>query len=203
MQVEDLTGKRFGRLVVIGEVPFEKRSCRCREMICKCDCGKVINVRISNLRSGNTRSCGCYSKEVSNTIHKALPGEVFGKLTVLHEANRNSKSRRRVTCKCECGNVIDVNVCDLLSGMTRSCGCFRREKAKELYTEDLTGKTFYELTAIRKVESKPGERVKWLFRCSCGKEIVAFPINVKRGFTKTCGHARKSVAESKICDYLD
>lgn len=54
----DLTGKRFGMLVVIGTV--DKTSKR-REpyWLCRCDCGKERIVRGSNLRSGNTKSCGC------------------------------------------------------------------------------------------------------------------------------------------------
>lgn len=59
----DLTGQRFGRLVVIrksgertnaGEVLWE----------CKCDCGEFSVVKSGNLRSGSTKSCGCLRKEV-------------------------------------------------------------------------------------------------------------------------------------------
>ena len=57
-------------------------------------------------------------------------GDIFGKLTVLAEAesiisNQNKKITRKV-CKCECGNVITVRRKDLVSGNTTSCGCSRR-----------------------------------------------------------------------------
>ena len=59
----DLTGQRFGRLVVVSE-SAERRSSKVM-WECKCDCGNVKNVRGKSLRSGNTKSCGCLSKEKS------------------------------------------------------------------------------------------------------------------------------------------
>lgn len=63
----DLTGARFGRLVVIGlydRVRYAKRvSIRWK---CKCDCGAEIVVQGHNLRSGNTKSCGCIRKEMAS-----------------------------------------------------------------------------------------------------------------------------------------
>ena len=52
----DITGKRFGLLTA------EKFSCRkglAACWLCKCDCGNTIEVLLNNLRSGNTKSCGC------------------------------------------------------------------------------------------------------------------------------------------------
>ena len=34
-------------------------------MLCKCECGEEIQVRTSNLKSGNTKSCGCLHSETS------------------------------------------------------------------------------------------------------------------------------------------
>lgn len=31
--------------------------------ICKCDCGKLKNIRAENLLDGTTKSCGCFSRE--------------------------------------------------------------------------------------------------------------------------------------------
>lgn len=57
----DLTGHRFGRLVavkLIGKV--DKKS---YAWACICDCGNQVVVRVGNLRSGNSESCGCVLKE--------------------------------------------------------------------------------------------------------------------------------------------
>ena len=56
----DLTGQRFGRLVVIGRSE-EKRS----YWNCRCDCGNEKDVRSDHLKSGSISSCGCYNSELS------------------------------------------------------------------------------------------------------------------------------------------
>lgn len=53
----DLTGQRFGRLVAIE--PTEKRKGSSVVWRCRCDCGNSCDVSSYLLRSGNTRSCGC------------------------------------------------------------------------------------------------------------------------------------------------
>jgi hypothetical protein len=56
-------GDRFGRLTVIRETEAERKPdlspAIIRRVDVQCDCGKTRNVRLRNLRSGQTRSCGC------------------------------------------------------------------------------------------------------------------------------------------------
>lgn len=58
-RIIDLTGKRFEMLTVIKRV--ENRG---KEVfwLCQCDCGNTKEVNGSKLKSGNTKSCGCYRK---------------------------------------------------------------------------------------------------------------------------------------------
>lgn len=60
----DLTGQRFGRLVVMSEA---RRPAHVRNgeiwWSCTCDCGRALTVRGSSLRFGNGRSCGCLARE--------------------------------------------------------------------------------------------------------------------------------------------
>lgn len=60
----DITGQRFGRLVVIS-ITEEKEKHRGRKWLCKCDCGNMKVVSGSALRSGDTQSCGCLKTEAS------------------------------------------------------------------------------------------------------------------------------------------
>lgn len=53
----DLSGQRFGRLVVLRPVGLNRRGQRL--WLCRCDCGSRHKSNTSDLRSGNTRSCGC------------------------------------------------------------------------------------------------------------------------------------------------
>lgn len=68
----DLTGKRYGRLVVVG---FDRLQNHKTYWKCACDCGLVVVATGNNLRSGNTSSCGCLRRETAkaqgkkNTLH--------------------------------------------------------------------------------------------------------------------------------------
>lgn len=57
---QDLTGKRFGRLVA---TKYLGNSC----WECQCDCGKITNVGIGDLKNSHTRSCGCLFLETIRT----------------------------------------------------------------------------------------------------------------------------------------
>lgn len=57
----DLTGQRFGRLLVICEYGRDKH--RSVLWLCKCSCGNEVTVNGDYLRNGHTTSCGCYMKE--------------------------------------------------------------------------------------------------------------------------------------------
>lgn len=54
--INDITGQTFGKLTAIEICGKQNRAA---VWLCRCDCGKVVKVRLGNLRSGNTRSCGC------------------------------------------------------------------------------------------------------------------------------------------------
>ena len=54
----DLTGRRFGRLVVRTYVGGRKWSC-------VCDCGANHDARSSHLRKGRIKSCGCLARELT------------------------------------------------------------------------------------------------------------------------------------------
>lgn len=61
-KVIDLTGKRFGRLTVIK--PHRTKGGRCG-WLCKCDCGRETVATTSDLKDGNTSSCGCLRSEIT------------------------------------------------------------------------------------------------------------------------------------------
>ena len=141
----DLSGQRFGRLVV-----------RCRtqntnngkvQFICDCDCGNETIAESYRLRHGEKLSCGCLNSGVyiENGFNRSrrvdynkprkhdLIGKRFGKLTVISQDQdrQNYRSRGiRWKCICDCGNETVVRSDLLLSGETKSCGCLIVELIK-------------------------------------------------------------------------
>ena len=79
-----LDGKKFGRLTVIERLPNSKTD---RTMWrCLCDCGRIVDIVGSNLRSGNTSSCGCLHKEKlaeKNKKTKTKHGETRSRLHII------------------------------------------------------------------------------------------------------------------------
>jgi len=57
MRLIDLTGKRFGRLVVLGRAANRYGKTPCWS--CLCDCGGSIVTAGMSLKRGATKSCGC------------------------------------------------------------------------------------------------------------------------------------------------
>ena len=62
----DLSGQRFGRLVVIskaGKHPDGRII-----WLCRCDCGAETKTAAAQLRKGKTRSCGCLRAEIVKVV---------------------------------------------------------------------------------------------------------------------------------------
>lgn len=62
--LQDLTDRTFGRLLVLRRAA-QNDSRGQPKWVCKCECGNVIEVLGENLRTGNTKSCGCLQKELA------------------------------------------------------------------------------------------------------------------------------------------
>jgi hypothetical protein len=180
----DLTGQVFGRLTVLEDAG--RRNGRVLWK-CLCDCGNIVDVLAESLRGGHTKSCGCYSKELtSQRNYVNLAEQIFGRLTVLEEAGRDKHGNTIWKCLCECGNMIEVVTGHLQDGHSQSCGCFRREQTSKRHYKNLTGKVFGRLTVLEDVGRKHG-RVSWRCLCECGHVVDVISSCLQNGNTKSCG----------------
>ncbi len=65
-----MVGERFGRLVVVGIEGSDKSGHRI--FACECDCGGAKSILGTNLKRGQSKSCGCIQRELKvqrNTTH--------------------------------------------------------------------------------------------------------------------------------------
>lgn len=118
-------GSRYGSLLVIGPETKKGRACA---ITCKCDCGVLTVVTLSNLNIGAVQSCGCSHIKPE---HKNLQGKTFGRLTVIDDAVVRRGTTRAVKCRCECGNTVFSHIKDMVDGRLLSCGCLSRMKKPE------------------------------------------------------------------------
>ena len=175
----DLTGQKFGRLTVI-ERDMSVPTCKGPYWICKCDCGNTVTVKAYSLRSGITKSCGCYNREVaSRTAGKDLTGQKFGRLTVMYDTGQKHLHCRVWHCKCECGKEVDVPTNSLTTGGTRSCGC--------LFHKELAGRRFGRLVVLHKTDKRYESNVVWHCKCDCGNEVDVPSTRLLQGTTRSCG----------------
>ncbi len=62
----DLTGQRYGRLLILGEAKRTQtpNGIWHRRWTCQCDCSKIVAVDMGAIRAGNILSCGCLNREL-------------------------------------------------------------------------------------------------------------------------------------------
>lgn len=115
---------------------------------CKClRCGKTTKSRLYQLVTGTKKSCGCFrsdkAREVITKRHETKQalriGKRYGRLTITKENKKIGGKDTIYECICDCGNIHLVRYKNLMSGQTRSCGCYRseiRKKAMEKYWDN-------------------------------------------------------------------
>ena len=65
--MSDLSGQKFSRLTVLRLVSRKNGN---PFWLCRCICGNIRIVKANNLKTGNTKSCGCLRSEMlSHGLH--------------------------------------------------------------------------------------------------------------------------------------
>ena len=61
----DMIGQKFGRLTVVSRGPNSEGKSKATRWNCQCVCGKTVLCFGSNLKRGNSTSCGCFANEIA------------------------------------------------------------------------------------------------------------------------------------------
>lgn len=187
----DLTGKRFGSLVVVSRAPSSNN--RKTRWLCQCDCGNTYVATSEALRAGRKNDCGCKTNYGVNSHLIDLTGQRFGKLTVISKEPARADEKTRWLCKCDCGNTRVITSGDLRTGRRKSCGCAK--------IKDIAGKRFGRLTAIRRTDRfvVHGERkiYLWECKCDCGELVYMTPGKLHENVDSAC---KKCRAETRIAE---
>lgn len=137
---KDITGKIFGELIAIKFVDVVNTNAR---WLFQCTCGNQQIININAVTSGRKqKTCG-------NNIHKIkdITGEKFGRLTALFLVERKG-DKTLWLFKCDCGIEKIIDRHNVVGGYTVSCGCYNKERAKEIgrlnKTHGLSQTRFYE-----------------------------------------------------------
>lgn len=73
-RIDNLIGHKYGRLLVVAQADDKIQSDGKHRIMwkCICDCGNTKIVGGSDLKSGNTTSCGCFKKELFSKRYKGV-----------------------------------------------------------------------------------------------------------------------------------
>ena len=122
--IYDLTGQRFGRLLVLerAENHIQKNGSMKVQYRCLCDCGNECIVQSTHLRSYHTTSCGCLQREnTGKSKLKDITGKRYGRLVAKERVYVDNQPYWK--CICDCGKERLATVRDLNAGKVTSCGC--------------------------------------------------------------------------------
>lgn len=190
-KIIDLTGQRFGRLLVIKLEKIDKRYGA--YWLCKCDCGNSSIVLAASLKSGATKSCKCYQYESKRNKFIDLAGQRFGNLIVIKKVEKPHDARDGFSywlCKCDCGNEKVISRSSLIGGHTISCGCYRNNYR----LKNLEGQKFGRLLVIKRAEKNKIGAARWLCGCECGTEKIVSQNALLSKVTVSCGCYQKECA---------
>ena len=193
---EDLSGRRYGNLVVVQQVDSKKydNGRTVAMFLCRCDCGVEKIISATRLRTGNVISCGCMSPKPLRSCHvEDLTGRKYGRWTVLHRADSYVEpSGRKATmwhCRCDCGVERDIRAGTLKNGSSRSCGCLKQEITS--VARNLVGQKFGRWTVLELgvpyISPYGREFRTWLCRCDCGTMRVVSELALLSGKSISCG----------------
>jgi hypothetical protein len=101
---------------------LERINGRNARYLCRCSCGELRIILWSSLKSGDSTSCGCKTRQ---QINQRLVGKTFGGITVLANVGRYKGKQSIWLCRCHCGKEFTHRY----PSKTKSCGCTRYNSA--------------------------------------------------------------------------
>lgn len=185
LDIEDLTGRRFGRLTVL-------RAAQPHFYQCRCDCGNIVTLRDTLLISGFLHSCGCAR---GDNRKKDITGMRSGKIVAVEPTQERRFGAVLWRCRCDCGEELLTEGHKIISGAVKSCGCTRRSAPL-----DLTNQRFGRLTALERLDKKRRNSYIWRCRCDCGNETEVSAEILRSGGTKSCGCIRQAASKHRAVD---
>lgn len=159
-EFKDISGQRFGRLLVIEKT--NERSGSNIKWRCQCDCGNIIITSGHNLRKGLSKSCGCWKDELSSERARLKEGNSNLNILFLRYKNNAKEYNREFSLTKE-------EFISITSSRCHYCNCipYRSTFAKGTYKE-------YICNGIDRIDNTKGytieNSVPCCWRCNNAKK---------------------------------
>lgn len=92
-KINIIPGDKYGRLTIVREISLARTE---RHFECLCICGKTGLYRLSSLRNGHVKSCGCLRKDTNiknNSTHCSCKTRLYSIWSKMKDRCYNKKSR--------------------------------------------------------------------------------------------------------------
>lgn len=175
-----------------------------KQYYCSCDnCKKdlgILSIIDIVLTNGKCPFCQCIlNKNASQNNIKYL-GLNHNRITTLVSYKRSNDHKNRFLYYiCLCGKVQIGQSRDIISEITKSCGCANRENTSIQRKKDFTGQRFGRLTVLREAGKDNFGQILWECECSCKDKnrIIVPGYRLFWGHTKSCGCLQKESSKSR------
>lgn len=164
-----------------------------RKRLYRCTCGQEKWFYEYNVKSGASKSCGCYHKKMIQKKNRInLSGKRYGLLTV-QEKYRSKKGNTIWLCKCKCGTDRWVHYGALIEGRSKSCGmCEHRLKPPKTNQKGRLKGRLLVTGKWRRTKEPP--TIEWECECKCGKKGIWLSTGRLNGNVQSCGCLTKESA---------
>lgn len=155
----------------------------------ECKCGQVWEIRTDKIASGRPcQTCAWRegARKRSGPRWPFSPGDRFGRLVVADIPPVRKGRGWAYQARCDCGEIWVGEASNLTSGNTKSCGCAKRERTREM---GKAGRVKIEVGTRfeRLVVTKELEVGGYLCQCDCGEQRAFRGSDLVKGLRQSCG----------------
>ena len=207
------TNKTFGELTVLTQYTVRNpNNHKIKKYYnCMCSCGNTYSALKFSVQHGITTSCGCsIYKKLDENYNKIVVGDKINFLTLLTKPIR-TKNGRTGDFLCECGEVKNILVNNVINGDTKSCGCYNKQRLKDCPIGfklnrnmwEILGKEYSEGATVSFLADREGVSNDTIYRAI---KLAGFTIDAKedralRGKSKVVDRSRFTDMECPTTAY--
>lgn len=118
-----LIGQKLGDRTILSVIRKNNRKSSAAYGICKCKCGSIDVVRLSDMLASNCLRCKSCAEKSRRDTCLSLIGQKIGDREILSVTTekRDGSEFKYAVCKCKCGRVHNISIYDLTRGICQRC----------------------------------------------------------------------------------
>lgn len=205
-RIIDITGQRFGKLVVLGLAEHTGNT-KITSWRVRCDCGTEKVVLKNGLTAGLVKSCGHCPKPPKPPKERKpkkpqhledIKGVKFNHITPVEYVGN-----RKWRYVCDCGGEGLAERGHIIKGVVKACPACRNQYRGDIHIKDEVGNTYGNFLVLSRGKQVKNGEFYWLVRCACGKEYEVRGSHLRSGSITMCRSCRGKLqrVENPISGY--